>query len=247
MIITQQDRIPLIKNKLQQALNSTQILYFYLMTLQEYGTQLRPYIAAGSDIRYNNFLHILPELVKELIEFRSAISEVNVNLDPNKEISQQYENLLTREIVNYEWINMHQLHDSEYKTVQELEKIIDNDNLLKKSEKAIGTLNWIWQNYTQHLNVLRKKFKLIKIFDSIKDINSNIVLIGANGSGKSTFARSLKSTLSDNFTIIPAQHLLFYDKPSYIHLNQPLSDKVFKFHREEKLGKDNNMRSLLLE
>lgn len=48
----------------------------------------------------------------------------------------------------------------------------------------------------------------LALMDKIKDIEENIVLIGANGSGKSTYSRALSEIISDNIslTVLASQH-----------------------------------------
>lgn len=42
--------------------------------------------------------------------------------------------------------------------------------------------------------------------------NNNVVLVGANGSGKSSFASFMKESRSDNIKVIPAQKYLYYNE-----------------------------------
>lgn len=67
-------------------------------------------------------------------------------------------------------------------------------------------------------NVFVNSFFVSKTFYLLKAIgftNSNVVLIGANGSGKTTFANSIREQLekTDNGIVIPAQKLLVF--PTY--------------------------------
>ena len=67
-------------------------------------------------------------------------------------------------------------------------------------------------------NVFVKSFFVSKTFYLLKAIgftSSNVVLIGANGSGKTTFANSIREQLekTDNGIVIPAQKLLVF--PTY--------------------------------
>ena len=54
-------------------------------------------------------------------------------------------------------------------------------------------------------------------------------MIGANGSGKSTFARQLNGKLSNNIVILSAQHLLYYTKRKTISATGDELDKVRAF------------------
>ena len=66
-----------------------------------------------------------------------------------------------------------------------------------------------------HLNFLNNCKSLLSnliIFEQIKDLRDNIVMIGANGSGKSTFARQLRGHLASNVVILTAQRFLQHRK-----------------------------------
>ena len=66
-----------------------------------------------------------------------------------------------------------------------------------------------------HLKVLKNSKDLLSnliIFEQIKDLKDNIVMIGANGSGKSTFARQLRGHLASNVVILAAQRFLHHRK-----------------------------------
>lgn len=74
-----------------------------------------------------------------------------------------------------------------------------------------------------HPNLLQKYNSLYVIvktlLNEIKRINylllirdNNVILVGGNGSGKSSFASYLKESLSNNIVVIPAQKFLFYNK-----------------------------------
>lgn len=79
------------------------------------------------------------------------------------------------------------------------------------------------------------KISSMKIFNNISRIQGNTVLIGANGSGKSTFARQLKKLHNDSISIISAQHLLFYQKSDTITYTEEPYLTIRDFQREDKL------------
>jgi len=82
-------------------------------------------------------------------------------------------------------------------------------------------------------------FRLIIVYDKLKAANGNIVMIGANGSGKSTFARSLKGKLASNMIVISAQYLLVYKKDNKIVLGEEYRKSVTSFQTKGKLHEDN--------
>lgn len=60
--------------------------------------------------------------------------------------------------------------------------------------------------------------KAFGLFKAIGFVNTNVVLIGANGSGKTMFANSIREELerADNGIVIPAQKMLIF--PTYSHI-----------------------------
>lgn len=66
-----------------------------------------------------------------------------------------------------------------------------------------------FNNYYDTLGLLIGSIDFqIDFFNKIGDLNSNIVLIGANGSGKTSLADKLKSYLNNNGIVISAQRIL---------------------------------------
>lgn len=75
----------------------------------------------------------------------------------------------------------------------------------------------------------KKTFGLLKAIDFV---NSNVVLIGANGSGKTMFANSIRKELerSENGIVIPAQKMLIFPTyshiPTYQHAYSAYNDRI---------------------
>lgn len=59
------------------------------------------------------------------------------------------------------------------------------------------------------LDELSKEFSRLEYLSLIKD--RNVVLVGGNGVGKSSFASFLKESLSESIVVIPAEKFLFYE------------------------------------
>lgn len=78
-------------------------------------------------------------------------------------------------------------------------------------------LNGFRPNLLQKYNSI---YVIVKtLLNEIKRINylllirdNNVILVGGNGSGKSSFASYLKESLSNNIVVIPAQKFLFFNK-----------------------------------
>lgn len=62
----------------------------------------------------------------------------------------------------------------------------------------------------QNLEIFDLALDKIEILERLAITKKNIVIIGANGSGKSSFVSSLKNSLITNMVVIPAQKSLFF-------------------------------------
>ncbi len=72
----------------------------------------------------------------------------------------------------------------------------EKDNLIKEIRELFKNIEEE-KDRIKYLKILGKK---------------NLVLLGANGSGKSAFSAYMKNSLSDNIVVIPAQKILYYNK-----------------------------------
>ncbi len=99
-----------------------------------------------------------------------------------------------------------------------------------------------YNGYITSLIDIKNKFH---VFWGIRNIEGSIVMVGANGSGKSTFARTLKGKLASNIAILSAQHFLFYQKQETIPAGGDEIGKVRNFQSNSKLGTDGNITYLM--
>ena len=118
-------------------------------------------------------------------------------------------------------------------------------NITPQDSHAVNWLCTIVEQYPHHVSQLEKKLTTYRIFDKIKWINNNIVMIGANGSGKSTFSRQLSGKISSNISILSAQHLLVYRKQNTIPANLDVIKDLRAFQKREKLSSDSDFALLI--
>lgn len=241
-----------IKESLEKMIYTAEKLMKYFDVFQRKSDdifqQIKMKYISTDERYYKNFIETLLVKSDEVKTIISDISTVLVSITELRleDTSLQYKSFLVNEIVNYNWSQMSYLDDHSIKCVINFINKLDNQPIIYTNEdhQAVDVLNWIMLYYKQHLVLLQNKISSVKIFDKIKDINNNIVLIGANGSGKSTFARNLRGKLSDNTTILSAQHLLVYIKPETISINNREIDLVHNFQSSDKLGSDPNLMNL---
>ena len=184
----------------------------------------------------------LEKIIEKHIEYFEKLENLN-------NTSEQYTTFIINELTNYNWNSM--AYISEY-IMQKLEKfdikILKGNEVIYTNEdnECVKYLYYmINENCFTYLKIIFDKITSIEIFEKISSIKNNIVMIGANGSGKSTFARTLKGKVDNNITIIPAQHLLVVNKFDTISIKENMIEKVNKYQQENKLGSDDNIVSLL--
>ena len=164
-------------------------------------------------------------------------------------INDHYKTFLQMEVTKFNPEAMHLLQSSIHQNIL---------NFLKKQEKNLfnitsqdsNVIDWIHQlpdQYLQYITIISSIRSKMYIFDQIKDIEGSIVMIGANGSGKSTFARQLNGTLSNNIVILSAQHLLYYTKQNAISAIGNELEKVRRFQRDLKLSVNSDFQRLIMD
>ncbi len=121
----------------------------------------------------------------------------------------------------------------------ELSTLTTHDNNLIKN---IANLPNIILDYYRTLNSIGTNLYILM---QLEGFTGNIVMIGANGSGKSSFARSLNNTLGSNITILAAQHLLYYTKSDTISTSGTELNTVHNFQRNLKNTADSNFSRMI--
>ncbi len=75
--------------------------------------------------------------------------------------------------------------------------------------------------------------------DCIKDIEHSVVIIGANGSGKSTFSRNIRQFFPSVSAIISAQKIFSYESLEIIPIGNKTLQNVLKFQVDTKIDVNN--------
>lgn len=123
--------------------------------------------------------------------------------------------------------------DSIYHTIEILDS--PKSSYDEKEYQDLQQLKSFISNIDSYAERFMNKISSLKIFNNISRIQGNTVLIGANGSGKSTFARQLKRLHNDSVSIISAQHLLYYQKSDSITYTEEPYNTIRDFQRADKL------------
>ena len=234
-------------NKVNVIRTYINIFNIYEEKLKKEFKRLEIYMA---DEDYNNNLERINTI--DLIELEKIIKahiESFKNMDNLSDTSEQYVTFIINELTNYDWNSMAYISTYIMQKITHFEnKILKyNGNIYTKEDNdCVQYLHYMITKYCYtYLKIIYDKITSIEIFKKVSSIKNNIVMIGANGSGKSTFARTLKGKIDNNITIIPAQHLLVVNKFDTIPIKENMIEKVNQYQQKNKLGSDDNIVSLL--
>lgn len=162
-------------------------------------------------------------------------------------ISDQYKTFLQSEIMLYNPQNKHLIDDSSTRQILNFinKQTTNIPNISPSDSHVIECLHFLPEQYDSYTNELSNLYTKIFIFNQISGIDGNIVMVGANGSGKSTFARQLNGKLANNIVILSAQHFLYYSKRQNISATGNEIKKVRDFQHNMKLGSDSNFTQIM--
>lgn len=189
---------------------------------------------------FNTFNNLL-----ENKSYFSDFKEFITNNLKNSHLSIQYINLLNSEI---QYLNFY--FDTEHRCDFLNSNIEQLTNLALEYHLQNQIFNYLKNlfEYNEKLcKVYPQKISQLKAFDLVKDTgtNENVVIIGANGSGKSSFSRNIQKILGKSIVIISAQKIFQYKKLSSIPIDDSKINAVHKFQHSEKMCKDEDFVRLL--
>ncbi len=182
--------------------------------------------------------------IDELSSIKPELEALNERFDSvlniDSDISDVYKSFLQFEFITYNW-------DLPY-TTDYYKKIflafLERETITRVLPTDANVIQEICNVYYNYINIfqeLKNKMSSLDIINKIKNINGNIVMVGANGSGKSSFARQLKGKISTNsLTILSAQHLLIYSRPETLPTSGDEIQKVRDYQSQNKMGDDSN-------
>ncbi len=123
-------------------------------------------------------------------------------------------------------------------------KVVHNEITTSGSQQIFHEFNQAIRTIPQEIQSLSQILLSIEFFDLLKNKGENLVLIGANGSGKSTFSRQIKKNIAQQFTsfvaVIPAQKIFNVIQNNSIPLKTKAFSDFSQSHKHDKLVKDSN-------
>lgn len=160
-----------------------------------------------SDANADHHIHALLRRKSELEELKSFYSIIPTIDDS---ISNQYKTFLQSEITQFNPSNLHLLQQGSHTQIHTFldKQINDQLSISPNDNNVISWIKDLPNQYIHYINTLLDLQCKLHIFDQIKNIDGSIVMIGSNGSGKSTFARQLNENLQ--ITLLFYQHNIFY-------------------------------------
>lgn len=189
--------------------------------------------------------------ITDLIKLASRLKKIVESMERIKilddNVSDVFKTFLQKELVLFSWKD---LLFANAPSINNIQALLDKQqsgmvNIDTEDASSADWLCTLLPKYTKHVLMLERKLATFEIFDKIKDIGNNIVMIGANGSGKSTFSRQLHGKISSNISILSAQHLLVYRQQSDIPASNGELANLRSFQKQSKLSSDSNFASLI--
>lgn len=189
------------------------------------------------------FEEILDSYEKNVNLFPTLLSKYNSifkKLENQTEVSINYLNLL------YDTLNS----DNKIRNLKNwiptiensLNNVLNNELDLQAKNTFIGSLALIG-NLKIFAELELTRLSQLDAFDYFNKPKTNYVIIGANGSGKSSFARFTKKILGKNIVIISAQKIFYLTKITSVSIGKSHREEVWKFQQDDKLYKDKRFDS----
>lgn len=123
---------------------------------------------------------------------------------------------------------------------------VKNDDINFQNKN--GFVNILYNLLTQTENIEKTEFlQLAQIyaFKYFSNPDKNFVIIGANGSGKSSFARNSKKVLDKNVAIIAAQKIFYLSNITSVSLGQSSRENLWAYQNDDKLCKNTNFTNII--
>ncbi|MDE7423043.1 MAG: AAA family ATPase [Lachnospiraceae bacterium] len=243
-MITQQE-----KDNILQGFHNIQISIERMLSMLQKFEEKKSEVKKILETRFSytnaeHYIHTLLNRKSELQSLKDFYSDIPTI---DNSINNQYKTFLQSEITQFNPSGLHLLQPSSHTQIFTfLDKQINDQLVISPNDNNV--ISWIKDvpnQYTHYIDTLLDLQCKLHIFDQIKAINGSIVMIGANGSGKSTFARQLNGKLANNIVILSAQHFLHYHKRNTISASGDEIQKVRNFQFNTKLGNDNNYQQLI--
>lgn len=122
--------------------------------------------------------------------------------------------------------------------IQDTFIIVKNDDYrISEKNSIVSYLETLFQNSFGFAEEELSRLAQIEAFHFFSNSTINYVLVGANGSGKSSFARQTRQILGRNVAIISAQKVFYLSRVTNVTLGKSSRSNVWSFQNQDKLYK----------
>lgn len=123
--------------------------------------------------------------------------------------------------------------------IQDTFIIVKNDDYrINEKNSVVSYLETLYQNSFGFAEEELSRLSQIEAFHFFANSTINYVLVGANGSGKSSFARQTRQILGRNVAIISAQKVFYLSRVTNVTLGKSSRSNVWSFQNQDKLYKN---------
>lgn len=242
--------LQLIKERLEYIEEVEQLQVFWKTNSVSIEKIITHYFSFDNPQHYNQSKAHYDGLVKKVIDseteqIKEKLARLNVELEDSYYVG-KYIELLHKLLFNNQFVHQALALKSlnQYNVDLDIQKLISNEPINIGHPQLLHNFQQSSQSIVQNLETLSQSLASIELFELLKNKGENLVLIGSNGSGKSTFSRQIKKSIaqqSSSFVaVIPAQKTFGVTKNDSIPLKESARMSFVKSHTHDKLFKNTN-------
>jgi len=154
---------------------------------------------------YQDSLDVLKQLLEKLNNIR--------NLEYAKRRDRQVEKIIKIEkelTIELNYSNFEHSPQNFQNLLENLYLAIESFSILESKDELI-----FLKDVTAKASLILNDLEKVKLLNIMANIKNHVVIVGANGSGKSTYVDQLKNSILNNLIVIPAQKLLVFKSNSH--------------------------------
>lgn len=240
-----------IKEKIKYVETLEEIKKFWTVNNEHIKKITAHYFSFSNPQNYSQNPSYWDKLVQDVVkidieQIKQKLEDLSIELE-NDTFVEKYIELLNRQLsINNHFSNQFQYlkNLNDYNKNLDIQKIISNEQIMSINHNIQNDFTQSILCIKQNLDVISQSLSIIDFFDLLKNKDENLVLIGANGSGKSTFSRQIKNNIINQFSsfvaVIPAQKTFGIQNNSHIPLKAYAYTEFSRSHTDDKLFKDYN-------
>lgn len=170
---------------------------------------------------------------KNTAEILKLISQYEQELDGADSWSTNYSNLLKNSVLQIPC-------DDFFNCFEQMKNSLSfetsDDNVLRNIANSAMRLIDLNNNYS--LNNVLHTYRHLNNFKLFKNLEKNFVIIGANGSGKSSFSRRTREILGNNVAIVASQKIFSFHPLQNLPFGRHVRENLWNHQAQDKLYKE---------